>query len=252
MNRSLKEFIRRFLPHSIRPYRILSGFLKGRIIFTSLHDYPAAIHGITESNLVAWMIRNVKLGEVWLDVGAHYGYISLALSLLTGREGKVYAFEPIITTAGYLNLTRQANDLTQMVIIPMALGASGGPNLIRLPVTRGMADSTLETSRDFENILLMSLDKLWKELADSKEEPAGIKIDVQGMELDVLTGMQSLLRVHKPKLLLEFHIGVDRSQITALLESCDYKIPGTDISSNLPVTASSYLDNTTYLFIPKE
>jgi FkbM family methyltransferase len=252
MRRSFKEFIRSFLPRSIRPYRILSGYLRGRVIYTSLHDYPAAILGKTESDLVSWIIQNVQPGEIWLDVGAHYGYISLALSLLTGKNGRVYSFEPMISTAGYLNLTRQANNLPQLIIIPLALGSSGGPNLIRLPVTRGMADSTIVSSQNFENILLISLDKLWSELANGKEKAAGIKIDVQGMELDVLTGMQAFLQLNKPKLLLEFHIGVDRSKITSLLESCDYTIPGIDISSNLPVNDSSYFDNQTYLFIPKE
>jgi FkbM family methyltransferase len=249
MNSSIKELIRRFLPRSIRPYRIQAGFLRGRVIFTSLHDYPAAIEGRTEAELVAWLCANVNPGETWLDIGAHYGYISLALSLLTGPSGRVYAFEPMLATAGFLNQTRAANRLDHLTILPFALGTSPAFNIIKLPVTRGMADSTLRQPAEFEALLEVGLDRIWSEISDGNSI-SGVKIDVQGMELDVLTGMQNLLTSHKPKLLIEFHSGVDRSLIVTFLAACGYLRPGFELSANMPVDGPSYLDNRTYLFLP--
>jgi len=41
----------------------------------------------------------------------------------------------------------------------------------------------------------------------------GVKIDVQGMELDVLSGMKRLLKTYTPKLIVELHPGVDRDAL---------------------------------------
>ena len=50
-----------------------------------------------------------------------------------------------------------------------------------------------------------------------------IKIDVEGMELDVLTGGVSVIQKHKPLMMIEI-IKSDRSQIETLLMSWDYEI----------------------------
>src|SRR5206468_10103171 len=100
VRRSLKEYFRRFLPKTVRPHRILAGRLRGLRIVTSWHDYPGAILGRTERPLLDWFERNVRAGETWLDVGAHYGYTAIALSRLVGLRGRVFAFEPVVATAG--------------------------------------------------------------------------------------------------------------------------------------------------------
>jgi FkbM family methyltransferase len=250
LTNTIKESIRRLLPRTIQPHRIFSGFSRGKVIFTSWYDYPAAILGTTERELINWFVQNVKSGETWLDIGAHYGYTALALSTLTAPNGRVFAFEPMITTAGFLNLTRQANHLSQLFVIPIALGSSKQISLISLPVTRGMADSTLKQADYVENILQSSLDYLWSDLCGSDNRMHGVKIDVQGMEFEVLSGMQSILATQKPKILLEFHIGVDRSKITELLSVCGYQLPGYALPELNPIHDSQYLDNQSYLFLP--
>ncbi|HEY6210465.1 MAG TPA: hypothetical protein VIW28_15495, partial [Gemmatimonadales bacterium] len=115
--------IRWLMPRAIRPHRILAGPLRGRTIVTSWHDYPGAILGRTERALLRWFERNVKAGETWLDAGAHYGYTAIALSELVGRSGRVFAFEPVLATAGHLARTRALNDLPQLIVVPFGLGA---------------------------------------------------------------------------------------------------------------------------------
>ena len=90
----LKAQIRRFMPRSVRPHRILAGRLRGYRIVTSWHDYPGAILGRTERPLLDWFDGHVRPGETWLDVGAHYGYTAIALSRLVGPQRRVFAFEP--------------------------------------------------------------------------------------------------------------------------------------------------------------
>ncbi len=158
----------------------------------------------------------------------------------------------MITTAGYLNETRKANRMDQMVILPLALGSVENPVLVKLPTIRGMADATIKKAADFEYLLQVNLDSLWKSLAGAHEKVAGVKIDVQGMELDVLTGMKALLRKDMPKLLLEFHTGADRMLILSLLSSCGYSLPGRTLPAGQPVNEQDYQDNQSYLFLPAD
>ncbi len=223
MNPDLKHFLRRFLPRTVRAHRILAGPLRGERIVTSWHDYPAAISGRTERRLLDWFAGNVKPGETWLDIGAHYGYTAIALCRLAGGGGRVFAFEPMLATAGCLTQTREINRFAQLTIVPFGLAAPETLTTARLPVVRGMVDSTLarpETWR--ETILVARLDWLWKQIAGSSERMDGVKIDVQGMEVHVLGGMLETLRRWKPKLVVEVHRGVDRGELLDLIESAGY------------------------------
>jgi len=88
MNRRIKFILRTLLPRAIRQHLILGGPLRGCRIVTSWHDYPAAITGRTERPLLEWFAENVKKGETWLDIGAHYEYTAIGLCRLVGAAGK--------------------------------------------------------------------------------------------------------------------------------------------------------------------
>jgi FkbM family methyltransferase len=220
LNARLKEALRVFLPRRIRDHRIQRGSLRGAWICTSWHDYPGAILGTTEAPLLAWFAQHVGFGETWLDIGAHYGYTSIALSRLVGKSGRVFAFEPVGATA-CIARTRESNHMSQLTIVPLGLSADPAIRSHSIPISRGMADCTAQTATQ-ERIRTVSLDSLWESLSEGTAAIHGIKVDVQGMEGEVLAGMQNLLCRWRPKLIVEFHRGVDRGRIVDLIESCGY------------------------------
>jgi len=222
VNAAAKKLIRNLLPKESTKHTILSGPLRGARIYTSWHDYPGAILGTTERPLLSWFQANVGAGETWLDVGAHYGYTAIALSRLVGESGRVFAFEPVASTAAWIERTRAANALPQLTVVPMGLSDQPRPSTLLLPSIRGMADSTIPESPHFETISAVSLDDYWPELAGPGAPIHGIKIDVQGMELQALRGMRQVLLTWAPKLIVEFHRGVDRGQVLDLLVSAGY------------------------------
>ncbi len=244
------------LPKGLRSHRILGGPLKGCRIVTSWRDYPAAILGRTERPLLQWFETNVKRGETWLDVGAHYGYTAIALSRLVGVGGRVFAFEPMLASAGCLARTRSLNNYRQLSIVPIALGNPITDwELARLGTVRGMVDNTLETSPNpgdswFESFLVSRLDSLWGALAPSNSDISGIKIDVQGLEIQALLGMQALLRHHQPKLVVELHRGVSRDEFLRLILDLGYQLPGIPVEPIDGEHVPQYYDDRSYAFFP--
>ena len=242
MNSTLKEKIRQFLPKRLKAHRIRRGFLQGRLIVTSWRDYPGAIRGTTEERLIEWFRANVRAGETWIDVGAHYGYTALALAQLVGPVGSVVAFEPVLASAGAMAITRQLNVCGHLRIAPFALGSQPGIHTFHLPVYRGMADSTLRAGDWNEPLLVTSFDHIWPSVGTPGSRIDGVKIDVQGMEIEVLRGMRQMLMRDHPKLVVEFHKGVDRRVALELLTEVGYEVSG--------YTADLIADDTSYPFEP--
>ena len=267
MTGRVKSFVRAVLPRTIRPRVILAGTLRGYRIVTSWHDYPAAITGRTERPLLDWFAENVKPGETWLDIGAHYGYTAIALCRLAGAAGRVIAFEPMISTAGCVAQTRRLNKLPQLIVLPLGLASPETLEMVQLPVTRGMVDRTLgkgeerragserdEGAKDErrttfqEAILVARLDWLWPRLCDGRERIDGMKVDVQGMEIEVLKGMGDTLKRDRPKLVVEMHAGVDRNELLGLIEGAGYSRRAIPVEPVGIEVEPQYLDNRSYLF----
>jgi FkbM family methyltransferase len=230
-----KSLVRQLLPRRHAVHRVIGGPLRGMRIVTSWHDYPAAILGYTERKLTDWLLNSARPGETWLDVGANCGYTSLALSRAVGSRGRVFAFEPALATAACLERTARANGLDQLVALPLALSAAPRPVVSRFVTERGMIDSQLPADgcAEMTTIIAVGLDAIWEGIAGDNASVHGIKIDVQGMELDALRGMRGLLSRHRPKIVLEIHRGVPRDQVIALLESCGYLLDPEPIDDTL-------------------
>jgi FkbM family methyltransferase len=248
VNQKLKEHLRKILPRAIAQHRILAGPLRGHTLVTSWHDYPAAILGRTERPLLNWFQEYARQGETWLDVGAHFGYTALALSKLVGPQGRVFAFEPMVSTAGCLAQSRRFNGLAQLSVIPVALGQPESFGIHLLPATRGMVDSTITGSSWVEPISVARLDWLWPRICGENPKIDGIKVDVQGMELETLTGMRAVLQQFQPKLVIEIHKGVSRLNLLQCLAAVGYRYPGHPIEPLEDETKPCYLDDRSYSF----
>jgi FkbM family methyltransferase len=204
---------------------------------------------------LAWFEQNVKPGETWLDVGAHYGYTAIALSRLVGKSGRVFAFEPMLSTAGYLTQTRRLNNLSQLTILPYGLGLPETVTMASLPVTRGMVDSTIESEGNSkgqetwsEHFAIARFDWLWPRICSGDSKIDGVKIDVQGMETEVLTGMVETLKSQCPKLVVELHRGVDRGKFLDAVTAAGYARDAVPIEPADGETSTLYFDDHSYYF----
>lgn len=241
--------LRPLLPRTRRPRRILAGPLRGCRLVTSWYEYPAALLGYTESSLLRWLSATVRPGQTWLDVGAHYGYTALALARLVGPSGRVFAFEPVLSTVACLRETSRLNQIDHLRVVPLGLGDPDNGGHMDVALERGMANPLSRTTSQVSTVTVACLDQVWDDVSDGDTRIHGIKMDVQGMELQALDGMRSVLMAHSPLVALELHTGVDREAVESLLRDCGYRVPGVplDPSSKDP---EEYLDDHTYVFLP--
>ncbi len=153
----------------------------------------------------------------------------------------------MVATAGHLGRTPWLNDLTQLTVIPCGLAAPESVELRRLPTVRGMVDSTVDTRGLWtETFLVARLDSLWPSIAAGERRIDGIKVDVQGMEIETVEGMSTLLRAFHPRLVIEVHRGVDRGRLLDWLESLGYARVGLPIDPAPNETTPEYLDDRSY------
>jgi FkbM family methyltransferase len=226
-------------------------------ITSSWYNYPRAILGSAEKRLVEWLASNVRPGETWIDVGAHYGYTALALCEYVGKIGRVIAFEPNLCTAGCLFQTREANGLTQLVVVPFGLGDVPALSLCPtrpeyLGMTRfyGRSATGLDPGNRGWDAYVIAFDRVWPVLCSGNVEVSGIKVDVQGDEAYVLRGMADTLRSQRPKLVVEYHRNADLDEVLDALDAAGYSRNGRDIDAPSPVESSDLAHGHNYEFRP--
>ncbi|OFW16271.1 MAG: hypothetical protein A3H29_15890 [Acidobacteria bacterium RIFCSPLOWO2_02_FULL_67_21] len=238
------------LPRTIRPRHILGGPLRGAWLVTSWHDYSGGLMGRTERALLEWFQRHVRPGDTWLDVGAHYGYTAFALARMVGPRGRVFTFEPVAATAGYMDRGRELNGLVQIAVVPLGLGSPEALEIRRLPLARGMADSTLplRARRPVVTVPVARFDWVWPLLHKGEPTIHGVKVDVQGMEVEVLSGMREALDRWRPRLVVELHAGVDRGRLLALLREIGYSTAAVAVDPIGDERIPRFLDDRSYAF----
>ena len=122
----------------------------------------------------------------------------------------------------------------------------------RLPLTRGMADATLapDDTGAFVDAPFVRFDWLWPLVRNGNGAIHGMKIDVQGMELDVLDGMRETLRRWRPRVVIELHSGVSRERILGLLNEAGYSREAVAIDPADGEGPARLLDDRSYAFNP--
>src|SRR5690606_36929499 len=155
---------------------------------------------IKEPGTMAWIDREVRAGDRFLDIGANIGIYTIAAGRRVGAEGKVYAVEP--HKANVLTLMRNiaANGFEDRVeVLPFALAdvckvlRFNYVSLESASTGSQLGSNRVETSNDTfttvasEHLPAMTVDDLIAEGAI--ERPSLVKNDVDGIELAILKGM---------------------------------------------------------------
>jgi len=146
--------------------------------------------------------RKLKIGDVFVDVGANIGVFTLLAAKIVGETGKVMAFEPIPRLVEQIGRSARLNQFSNIKVIQKAVGASPA-NMRLASSSHNIGGSTLVEENNAEEFHNVSVSALDSELANQPKIDL-IKIDVEGFEYEVLLGAKEVMSKHQPKIILEF------------------------------------------------
>ena len=144
--------------------------------------------------------RLLQPGETFVDVGAHIGVWSLVAGSAVGAQGSVIAIEPNPSTFQKLEHNLELNpDLAQWQSCNLA--ASSRPGTAALHIAEMSECCALgEAAAGSVTVPTSPLDSLLAGVPCH-----GLKIDVEGHELDVIEGALATLERSRPWLCVEFN-----------------------------------------------
>ncbi len=166
----------------------------------------------------------ISQGDCVLDVGANVGVYTALLSKLVGPGGHVFAFEPMPETFHLLAYNARLFQYSNVTLFNAA--ASDAPGLVGIEMPRGSNGlPDIYVARVVDTPAATMVCALAIDSLSLPSRVSFVKIDVEGHEMNVLRGMQELLRRHKPVLLVEGW----KSEIKDFLNSLGYadqRLPG--------------------------
>lgn len=171
---------------------------------------------------VALFSQLLRPGDLVVEAGANFGAHTLALAKMVGERGYVMAFEPqrLVYQAMVANVA--LNSLTNVMAMHAGLGAY--PGTIRIPVLNpakghNFGGFNIINSHDTgEEVPVRTADSL------NLNRCRLIKVDVEGMECEVLEGARNTIARLRPVLYVENDRAEHSQRLIALIQSLGYRL----------------------------
>ncbi len=167
--------------------------------------------------------------NVFIDIGSNIG----TYAILSANDGmRVYAFEPISSNFKALRLNVILNNLeNKIMLFPFALGAKRYKTDFKFDLTNTGASHKADIEPDdnykpfVEKTLeaeVVPLDEIISELDIKLTDRIFMKIDVEGMEVQVLEGARKFLQTYPNILIVMESVHSGREQLTEILQNIDH------------------------------
>jgi len=167
------------------------------------------------------IVRNIlqpASEEIVIDIGAHVGTYAVRLAK---KSKLVIAIEPHPSNFEVLKYNVALNKISNILCINAGIGRENGYMFLEPRKVYGL--TALRNTGDIV-VKVYSLDALVRKLRIEKVD--WIKLDTEGMELDILHGAKHILEQYNPKLVIEIH--EDGKEIIDFLKQLGYLAKGID------------------------
>jgi FkbM family methyltransferase len=166
--------------------------------------------------------QSVKKGMNVIDVGAHVGYFTLLAAGLVGDMGNVFAFEPAPENYEFLVKNIKLNGYNNVVPVQKAAASEAGKVKLYLSKVCSGWHTLYKKEEAYAEYVMVDAVSIDEFLRDKRRHIGIIKIDVEGAELSVLSGMTETCRISDDlKLFIEFNPPLLRESDTDLREYWD-------------------------------
>lgn len=214
MNAAVQDTLIARLPHGVRMH-----------VRPGDHISRALLRGLYyEGVMLDYIRRSYPRGMTVVDAGAHIGNHSLFLARVCGC--RVLAFEADAGNFDLLALNVLLNGPVTVEAFHVALGAEPafGVPMPAEPGNSGMARIVPDPAAG--TVRIMPLDMMLKTGPGEVEKIDLMKIDVEGMEADVLRGAGRILKAHHPALFVECKTDDDQATVLEVIAPYGYRPTG--------------------------
>lgn len=173
-----------------------------------------ALNRIHEETTTRLFKQTVKKDDIVFDLGANIGYFTLLAAKLTGKEGRVYSFEPEPKNYNYLLKNIKLNNYDNVLATQKAVSDKNGRTKLyicehdtghhTINQYEGIKNykPNTDNKENFIEIDTVTLDDF---LRDKEKVIDVIKIDIEGAEMLALSGMNETIKQNKNiKMFIEF------------------------------------------------
>ncbi len=207
-------------------HRINAGPAAGLTFEVTLPRDKAIWSGTYERAFAEVLAASVKRGGICYDAGGYHGYMAGVMA--AAGAAKVIVFEPLPENQQVIRRFSALNPSLPVDLFCLAIGAEdGATNLAAMPdpSMAKLATSPFQPharARGGIEVRVRRIDTLVHERAIPP--PDLVKIDVEGVECDVLAGAAETLRRWRPTVLLEAHSAALERQCRHALHDLGYRV----------------------------
>jgi len=149
-----------------------------------------------------------------VDIGSSIGYYALQEAKLCGSKGMVYSIEPVIDNYSVLLRNIAMNGYMNVKVFNFAIGAHNHNGFIRVSRLKNCSKIAVHGGKSTQPTLILPLDKFIK----GKRHPDFIRMDVEGYEVEIISGMAELLQSRRPlRIAMELHLNILRDRALPML-----------------------------------
>lgn len=167
-------------------------------------------------------------GQTVFDVGGYEGIFTLFFARKVGPAGGVVTFEPNPRNHARIVENVRLNGFGHVRVLQLALGATPGRAALVFPsdeTARGSLEHHIADEIRKEkhvDAVEVDVDTIDRQIAAGLPTPDFVKLDVEGLERDVLEGMGALLQRAHPTLYIEMHGADERRKLENLTDVAGY------------------------------
>jgi FkbM family methyltransferase len=165
--------------------------------------------GEWEPHIARTCQRLLRKSDIFFDIGANAGCISLDTRAFFGEDICMFLFEPQPSLSNSIKKSIAINRFNNINVLETLLGNHDGTAALYL--TSHAIHASMIPREDTFNKLVLPICKIDTLIASGRCSPPDvIKMDTEGAELQILEGMRQTLTEYSPTILFEADVNMDR------------------------------------------
>ncbi len=202
-------------------------------------------------------LKRLPITGTVYDIGGFEGMHTIFFASRVAPDGRVVTFKPVPENVAKIRANVAVNGLENVEVRQVGVADAPGErtfHLIAGETSRTSADPAIGHSLDAEGAeaLNMTVTSIDAEVAAGTPAPDFVKIDVEGLELDVLRGMTNTIGACRPRLFIELHgMGSEDNRanavrVCALLLQHQYDVVHAETGSRISAADSTPFEGHLY------